>query len=68
MEEINLVEYGKLCQKVDNVSEKMISLEKTIMELKSLIDKSKGGFWVAIGSISLISSAVGGLTSWLFGK
>ena len=60
--EIDLVKYGQLWQKVDDLSSKVDKLEKGMEELLELANKSKGGFWVGMSIVSAISSVVGYLT------
>jgi len=62
MSDIDLVKYGQLWQKVDDLSSKVDKLEKGMEELLELANKSKGGFWVGISIVSAISSVVGYLT------
>jgi hypothetical protein len=62
MSDIDLVKYGQLWQKVDDLSSKVDKLEKGMEELLELANKSKGGFWVGMSIVSAISSVVGYLT------
>ena len=58
MENIDLVEYGKLISKVDALEDKISSLEADIKELLALANKSKGGMWTGMAMASLIGGVV----------
>ena len=66
MSDIDLVKYGQLWQKVDDLSSKVDKLEKGMEELLELANKSKGGFWVGMAIVSAISSVIGYLTHNFF--
>jgi len=60
--EIDLVKYGQLWQKVEDLTHKVDKLEVGMEQLLELANKSKGGFWVGMSIVSAISSVVGYLT------
>ena len=60
--EIDLVKYGQLWQKVEDLTQKVDKLEVGMEQLLELANKSKGGFWVGMSIVSAISSVVGYLT------
>jgi len=59
--EIDLVKYGVLWERVQNMDKKMDKMEGQIAELLELANKSKGGFWMGM----TIASGVGGFVSWV---
>ena len=63
--EIDPVKYGVLWQKVEELEKKIDKLEAGMEKLLELANKSKGGFWMGMAIISVLSSIVGYLTSWL---
>lgn len=58
--EIDLIEFGVLCQKVQELDKKMDKMERHIEELLALANKSKGGFWMGMA----VASAVSGFVAW----
>ena len=62
MSDIDLVKYGQLWQKVEDLTQKVDKLEDGMEQLLELANKSKGGFWVGMSIVSAISSNVGYLT------
>lgn len=61
MEEIDLVKYGVLWERVQNMDKKIDKMEGQIEELLALANKSKGGFWMGM----TIASTVGAVVAWL---
>lgn len=59
--EIDPVQYGKLIAQVDNLTNKVDSMDNDIKELLALANKSKGGFWMGM----TIASMAGGLLTWV---
>lgn len=59
--DIDLVKYGVLWERVQNMDKKMDKMEGQIQELLELANKSKGGFWIGM----TIASGVGGFVSWV---
>jgi hypothetical protein len=62
--EIDPVKYGVLWQKVEELEKKIDKLEIGMEKLLELANKSKGGFWMGMAIVSVLSSMVGYLTSW----
>lgn len=59
--EIDLVRYGQLWQKVENLDRKMDKIEDQMTELLALANKSKGGLWTGM----VIASAIGGVAGFI---
>jgi flagellar hook assembly protein FlgD len=73
--EIDPVKYGVLWQKVENyeakfddMSKKIDKMEASIEELVGMANRSRGGLWVGMGVVSVISSVVGFIAHWLGNK
>lgn len=64
-EKIDLVKYGVLWQKVEELEKKIDKLETGMATLLALANQSKGGFWMGMVIVSVISSIVGYVTNWL---
>jgi hypothetical protein len=62
--EIDPVKYGVLWQKVEELEKKIDKLEAGMEKLLELANKSKGGFWMGMAIVSLVSSMVGYVTNW----
>lgn len=60
--EIDLVKYGVLWERVQQMDKKIDKMEGQVEQLLELANKSKGGFWMGM----TIASGVGGLVSWIF--
>ena len=58
--EIDPIQYGKLIAQVDNLTNKVESMEADIKELLALANKSRGGFWMGMA----ITSALSGFVAW----
>jgi hypothetical protein len=65
-DQIDLVKYGVLWQKVedyerrfDEMGRKMDKMEEQLEKLCELADRGRGGFWVGMMVVSALSSAVG---------
>ena len=72
---IDLIRYGALWQKVENyeqkfqeMSNKIDKMEASIDELVAMANRSRGGLWVGLGVVSVISSLVGFIAHWLGNK
>jgi exosome complex RNA-binding protein Rrp4 len=65
---IDLVKYGQLWQKVDNLTAKVDKLEEGMEELLALANKGRGGFWVGMMVVSGISSIVGFIAHYFSSK
>ena len=61
--EIDLVRYGVLWQKVQDMDKKMDRVEVQIDELLALANKGKGGLWFGMSVVSGISIVVGYIVS-----
>jgi hypothetical protein len=57
--DIDLVEYGSLLQKVQDLDKKVDKLEAGMEELLALANKGRGGFWAGMMIVSAISSFTG---------
>ena len=60
MNEIDPIQYGKLIAQVDNLTNKVESMDSDIKELLALANKSRGGFWMGMA----ITSALSGFVAW----
>ena len=58
-EGIDLVKYGVLWQKVQEMDKKVDKLERSIEELLALANKGKGGLWFGMSIVSGVSAVVG---------
>jgi hypothetical protein len=58
--EIDMVKYGVLWERVQQMDKKVDKMETQLEQLLELANKSKGGFWMGM----TIASGVGGLVSW----
>ena len=72
---IDLIRYGALWQKVENyeqkfqeMSNKIDKMEASVEELVAMANRSRGGLWVGLGVVSVISSLVGFIAHWLSNK
>ena len=63
--EIDLVKYGVLWQKVEELEKKIDKLEHGMETLLALANQSKGGFWMGMVVVSALSSVIGYATNWL---
>ncbi len=61
--EIDLVKYGVLWQKVQDMDKKVDKMERHIEELLALANKSRGGFWFGMSVVSGASAIVGFILS-----
>ena len=59
--EIDLVKYGVLWQRVQEMDKKMDKMERQLEDLLALANKSKGGFWMGM----TLASFGGGGISWV---
>ena len=46
--EIDLVKYGVLWQKVQDMDKKVDKMERNVEELLALANKGRGGFWMGM--------------------
>jgi hypothetical protein len=63
--EIDLVKYGVLWQKVEELEKKIDKLEHGMETLLALANQSKGGFWMGMVVVSALSTIIGYATNWL---
>jgi hypothetical protein len=61
--EINLVKYGVLWQKVQDMDRKVDKMERQLEELLALANRSKGGLWIGMSIASAFSAFVGFVAS-----
>lgn len=63
--EIDLVKYGVLWQKVQDMDKKMDKVERQLEELVALANKGRGGLWFGMTLVSGMSAVVGYfLSNW----
>jgi hypothetical protein len=60
---IDLVKYGVLWQRVQDMDKKMDKMERQLEELVALANKSKGGLWLGMSIASVLSALVGFMAS-----
>lgn len=61
--EIDLVKYGVLWQKVQDMDKKVDKMERNVEELLALANKGRGGFWFGMTVVSGVSAIVGYIIS-----
>jgi hypothetical protein len=61
--EIDLVKYGVLWERVQQMDKKIDKMEGQIEELLALANKGKGGFWAGM----TIASSIGAAVAWVAG-
>jgi len=61
--EIDLVKYGVLWQKVQDMDRKVDKMERQLEELLALANRSKGGLWIGMSIVSAFSAFVGFVAS-----
>ena len=71
MAEIDPVKYGVLWERVqnyerrfDDMSAKIDKMESSVEKLVALANQGRGGFWAGMAFVSLVSSAIGYLSTW----
>ena len=62
--EIDLVKYGVLWQKVQDMDKKMDKVERQLEELVALANKGRGGLWFGMSIVSGASALVGYLLNY----
>jgi hypothetical protein len=60
---IDLVKYGVLWQRVQDMDRKVDKMERQLEELVALANKSKGGLWLGMSIASGLSALVGFMAS-----
>ena len=68
MNPIDLVEYGKLVQSVDNLERKVDAMEIDIKKLVSMAERSKGSLWALMGVASVAGAFISYMTDIIFRK
>jgi len=63
--EIDLVKYGVLWQKVQDMDKKMDKVERQLEELVALANKGRGGLWFGMTVVSGASALIGYLSHWV---
>ena len=61
---IDLVKYGVLWQKVQDMDKKMDKVERQLEELVALANKGRGGLWFGMTVVSGVSAVVGYLLNY----
>jgi hypothetical protein len=61
---IDLVRYGVLWHKVEKMEEEVSELRKDMKTLLAMAERSKGGMFMGMAVISVLSSVVGYITHW----
>ena len=61
--EIDLVKYGVLWQKVQDMDKKVDKMERNVEELLALANKGRGGLWFGMTVVSGASALAGFLAS-----
>lgn len=61
---IDLVKYGALWQKVQDMDKKMDKMENQIEQLLELANKGRGGLWFGMSVIAGISAIIGYLLNY----
>lgn len=62
--DIDLVKYGVLWERVQNMDKKMDKMEGQIEELLELANRGKGGLWFGMTVVSVMSGVAGFALSW----
>ena len=62
--EIDLVKYGVLWQKVQDMDKKMDKVERQLEELVALANKGRGGLWFGMSVVSGASAVIGYFLSY----
>ena len=61
---IDLVKYGALWQKVQDMDKKMDKMENQIEQLLELANKGRGGLWFGMSVIAAFSTIIGYLLNY----
>jgi hypothetical protein len=62
--EIDLVKYGVLWQKVQDMDKKVDKMERNVEELLALANKGRGGLWFGMTVVSFGSAILGYIVSF----
>lgn len=68
MNDINPVEYGKLVNAVENLENKVNSMDNDIKRLVAMAERSKGSLWALMGVASVAGAFISYLADVLFKK
>jgi len=64
-DEIDLVKYGVLWERVQQMDKKIDKMERQIEQLLELANKGKGGLWFGMAVASSVAGLMGFLVAWL---
>ncbi len=65
---IDLREFGRLEARVEAQGAQIEAMSAKLDSLLELANRSRGGFWVGIGMVSMLSSAVGWVLHNVLGR
>jgi hypothetical protein len=68
MNPIDLVEYGKLVNAVENLEHKVNSMDADIKRLVAMAERSKGSLWALMGVASVAGAFISYMTELVFKK
>ena len=68
MAEIDPIQYGQIIAKVDTLETQVSAMQADVKQLLEMANKSKGGLWVGMGIVSLLSGIVGSIAHSLFNR
>ena len=68
LEKFDMFKFGGLVNQVENLQNKVDSMDRDIKELLELANKSKGGFWMGMTIASIVGGVITYISSWLFHK
>jgi hypothetical protein len=68
LEKFDMFKFGGLVNQVQNLQNKVDSMDKDIKELLELANQSRGGFWMGMTMASFVGGLITYITSWLFHK
>jgi hypothetical protein len=68
MSDINPVEYGKLVNAVENLEDKVNSMDADIKRLVAMAERSKGSLWALMGVASVAGAFISYMTELVFKK
>ena len=68
MNDINPVEYGKLVNAVENLENKVNSMDNDIKRLVAMAERSKGSLWALMGVASVAGAFISYIADVLFKK
>jgi hypothetical protein len=68
MNPIDLVEYGKLVNAVENLEGKVNSMDADIKRLVAMAERSKGSLWALMGVASVAGAFISYVSEMIFKK